>query len=78
MSAPIQADQVVEATFRAISPNREEAERYLKLLDKDVCTWTFQTFGDMKSGKDSRLAHVLNGTLDEHWETLVHLNNSSF
>lgn len=74
MSAPIQADQVVEATFRAISPNREEAERYLDLLDNEADTWTFQTFDDMKGRKDSRLALVLNGTLGEHWETLVRLN----
>jgi hypothetical protein len=55
--------------------DRLMAERYLRRLDPKSTTWTFQTFDDNKARKDSRLARVLHGTLDEHWDTLCGLNS---
>lgn len=55
-------------------PHRAEAERFLSLLDKTATEFTFQVFDDNKDRRDSSLAHVLNGTLERHWTTLVRLN----
>lgn len=55
--------------------DRTETERFLKLLDPDVTEFSYQTYDDNKERKDPRLARILHGTLDEHWDTLVDLNN---
>jgi hypothetical protein len=69
--------------------DRSEAERFLKLLDPSATYFTFQTFDDNPERKKARKAEanrlgkkpydpyakVLNGTLDQHWRTLVALND---
>jgi hypothetical protein len=52
---------------------KEEARRFLKLLDPTAEGFTFQTFDDSKDKRRS-LARVFNGTLDEHWNKLCGLN----
>jgi hypothetical protein len=54
--------------------DREEAERFLELLDPDVDGFTFQTFDDDRDRKDETLVRVFNGTLDQHWRKLCNLN----
>ena len=45
---------------------------FLRWLDPDADTWTFQTYDDR--GENRKLARVLHGTLGEHAETLIDLN----
>ena len=52
------------------SPDKVAAHEFLEALDRDATTWTFQTFDDNYDRKQPSLAKVLNGTLDDHWETL--------
>jgi hypothetical protein len=66
--------------------NREAAEQYLAYLDPETEQFTFQTFTDSDTKKESYernphtkaiidpLARVLHGTLDRHWATLVDLS----
>ncbi len=56
--------------------DREQAERFLTLLDEEADGFSFQTFDDNKNRKDPRLVHVLHGTLDEHWRELCRLNQA--
>ncbi|MDM7255195.1 MAG: phage/plasmid primase, P4 family, partial [Paracoccus sp. (in: a-proteobacteria)] len=51
----------------------EEAGRFLEQLDQDAAGWTFQTFDDNSDRKDKRLVRTLHGTLADHAETLIHL-----
>ena len=55
--------------------DRTEAERFLQLLDPTTIEFSYQTYDDNKERKDPKLARILHGTLDEHWTTLVDLNN---
>jgi hypothetical protein len=55
--------------------NRAEAEKFLKALEPDANTFTFQTFDESKK-KARGLTHVLHGTLAQHWETLCRLNKA--
>jgi hypothetical protein len=65
------------------SPNRSEADRFLKLLDPSAIKFTFQTFDDCEQRKECRretgekdpYAKILHGTLGEHFDTLVRLND---
>ena len=59
-----------------LSPDakRQAAEQYLTLLAEGVEEFTFQTFDDNKLRKDPTLTRILNGSLDEHYETLCRLN----
>ncbi|KFB69278.1 PriCT-2 domain-containing protein [Candidatus Accumulibacter vicinus] len=57
-----------------LTPNRAQADAFLTALDEEAEHFCFQTFDDFKERKDGSLARVLNGTLDEHWDTLVDLN----
>lgn len=57
-----------------LSPDLEEAERHLMLLDEGCATWIFQVFDDDKRRKDKALARVLIGTLEEHVAELTRLN----
>jgi hypothetical protein len=50
---------------------REEAERFLGILDDRTQDFTFQTFDDNPDRKDPRLARVWHGTLSEHYADLV-------
>ena len=51
-----------------------ETAKFLACLDPGATTWTFQTFDDNGVRKDSRLAKVLHGTLDDHATELRRLN----
>jgi hypothetical protein len=65
-----------------ITPDRDEAERFLTALDPRTKQFTFQTFDDDKERREARkkskqrdpLAKVLHGTLAQHGNTLVKLN----
>src|SRR5215831_14093345 len=65
-----------------IVPDRAEAERFLAALDPKATKFSFQCFDDRKERKEKRkaegkkdpLARLLHGTLAEHWNTLVKLN----
>jgi hypothetical protein len=50
--------------------SKQTAERFLTLLAEDVETFTFQTFDDDKSRKNSSLTKILHGSLDQHFDTL--------
>jgi AAA domain/RepB DNA-primase N-terminal domain len=52
--------------------DREQAERFLALLDPDTTSFTFQTLADDKAQKK---AHVFHGTLNRYWDQLVRLND---
>jgi RecA-family ATPase len=56
--------------------NREEAERFLALLDSDARAFTFQVFDDDPERKDDKLARVLHGPLDKYWPEFVSKNNN--
>lgn len=47
------------------------AESFLEILDENSKDFTFQTFDDNSSRKDKTLAKILHGPLEEHYETLV-------
>jgi hypothetical protein len=62
-----------------MTPEREQAERFLPALDPTTESFTFQTFDDNIERKKQRargdpFAKVLHGTLAQHWPTLVKLN----
>ena len=55
-----------------LTPDIVSAKKFLDALDPDG-TFTFQTFDDDKERRDLRLARVLHGTLDQHTDALVRL-----
>ncbi len=59
-----------------LTPDKIAAQRYLTLLDESSEDFTFQTFDDNKEHKvkDGNLARIFNGTLDQHYDKLVELN----
>jgi putative DNA primase/helicase len=62
-----------------LTPDRDEAERYLKLIGNGTTKFTFQTFDDDQKRKDQGLADknlvkVLHGSLDQHFDRLAKLN----
>ncbi len=59
-----------------LTPDKAAAQRYLTLLDELADEFTFQTFDDNKERKvkDGDLARIFNGTLDQHYNQLVELN----
>jgi len=57
------------------SERKEIAKRFLLHLDKDSREFLFQTFDDMKDRKDPALTRVLIGSLDEHFDKLIELND---
>ena len=57
-----------------LAPERDQAERFLALLDPGATKFTFQTFDDVAKRKSPRLAQILHGSLDELWDRLVGLN----
>jgi hypothetical protein len=62
-------EQMPIAQFPTIK--REDASRFLNVLDDKMDRFTFQLFDDHATRKDKNLARVLHGTLDEHCATLV-------
>lgn len=73
--ATILYQEKCENSIICLSPDRFEAERFLKALDHSAAEFTFQTFDDDKARKNPQLACVLHGTLDKHWDTLCRLND---
>ena len=59
-----------------LTPDRDQSERFLNLLDEEADGFSFQTFDDNKNRKDHRLVRVLHGTLAEHWQELCRLNQA--
>src|SRR5262245_58099491 len=61
------------------APLREEAARFLTLLDPAATAFTFQTFDDLiidgHKRDDPKLRRIFHGTLDKYWDTLVRLNS---
>ena len=51
-----------------------EAHAFLNRLDPTAETFTFQTFDDHTTRRDTSLVSVIHGTLEASWETLAHLN----
>lgn len=58
-----------------ITPNLEEASKYLKLLDHESEVFTFQTT-DESSRKSWAKAKVFHGTFDQHADALYELNQA--
>jgi hypothetical protein len=65
--------QVAQAVADIIVP--DEAERFLAVLDPQASGFTFQSFDDDCERKDGSLAHIIHGSLHQHWRELVRLNN---
>ena len=63
----------IAETSRKVEPDLDEAKRFLRCLDPEARSFTFQTFDDCEP-KDSRLARIFHGTLAEHADTLCNLN----
>ena len=61
------------ATRRAVQ-DKQGAQAFLQLLDPDAKYFTFQTFDDDKDRKDTRLARVIHGSLEQKWDELAELN----
>ena len=57
-----------------MTPDRQQAQTFLSLLDEETEHFCFQTFDDNKHRKDPALIRVLKGTLEEHWQALSALN----
>ncbi len=57
--------------------NYNEAKKFLDTLSRDNQNeiFHFQTFDDLKGAKRASLVKVLVGTLEEHFDEMVHLNN---
>ena len=50
------------------------AGAFLRILDPNTDQFTFQTFDDNSDRNDPKLARILHGSLEKHWDTLVKLN----
>ncbi|QSA98727.1 DUF3987 domain-containing protein [Methylococcus sp. EFPC2] len=57
-----------------LSPDFTEAARFLSLLAEGEEAFTFQTFDDLKSRKDKKLAHIFHGDLESCASALADLN----
>jgi len=53
-----------------MTPDLAQAAAFLKSLDPDATSFTFQTFDDDSGRKDNRLARMFHGTLAEHAASL--------
>ena len=62
-------------SFTNLTPNREMADQFLTAIDPSTKAFTFQTFDDNKDRQAKALTRVMNGTLDQHWETLCKLSS---
>ena len=54
--------------------NLNMARSFLAILAEDDDSFTFQTFDDDSQRKDPTLARILNGSLEQHKDTLIQLN----
>jgi RepB DNA-primase from phage plasmid len=62
-------EQASIAQFPTIK--REDAQRFLNVLDDRTARFTFMVFDENESRKDKHLARILHGTLDELYGELV-------
>ena len=62
-------------SFSKLTPKREMADQFLTAIDPSTKAFTFQTFDDNKDRQAKDLARVMNGSLDQHWETLCKLSS---
>jgi hypothetical protein len=62
-------EQASIAQFPTI--RREDAQRFLNVLDDRTARFTFMVFDDNQSRKDKRLANIRHGTLDALYSELV-------
>jgi putative DNA primase/helicase len=69
---PPKTKRASELNVAAVEQDLDAAASFLRWLDPDADSWTFQTYDDR--GENRKLARVLHGTLDEHAETLIDLN----
>lgn len=58
-----------------LTPTPETARKFIKLLAPDGIT-TFQTFDDVKGSKNKSLARVFHGSLDQHLDDLITLQQA--
>ena len=58
-----------------MTPDLAQAAAFLKLLDPDATSFTFQTFDDDSDRKDHRLLDVFHGTLADHADSLTDLQS---
>ena len=56
--------------------DRTQAEFYLKRLDTNAESWTFQTFVDEKGRRNPDVTGILIGSLDDHWDELCRRNQN--
>ncbi len=56
-------------------PNYQITHDFLTVLGNGETRFTFQTFDDNQERRNSSLARVFNGTLEEHQEELTQLNS---
>jgi len=54
-----------------MTPDLAQADAFLRLLDPDATSFTFQTFDDNADRKDVSLGRVLHGSLADHAATLT-------
>lgn len=62
---------------RVLEPQRDEAETFLKHLDKPGAVFSFRTFSDSaytRSGAHDPLEKALHGSISNCWDELVRLN----
>ena len=52
-----------------------ETERHLNFIDPFALDFTFQTYDDNADRKDNRFSQIFHGSLDEHVDQLIQLNN---
>ena len=72
---PLESNTSRDQTLAQTNAKRKEiAKNFLQHLDNDCDQFTFQTFDDVKNRKDSSLTRMLIGSLDEHFNTLLDLN----
>lgn len=57
-----------------IGPDFQAAIQFLNTLDHKRACWTFQTFDDNADRRNPALTRILNGSLEDHFDTLSNLN----
>ena len=63
------------SNLTTFKPDRNQAEKFLTLLDEMMESFTFQSFTDQKpQPRPDPLAKTLHGSLDEHFSALENLN----
>jgi hypothetical protein len=74
MTTNIESNASAPYCVEQLAPDFDQAQAFLTAVDEEAGSFCFQFFDDLKERKDSSLAGILNGTLEEHWPTLVEFN----